>query len=103
MFNSIQDLPAAVRKKLPDSACELYMNAYSRLQEKATANGETDVVKATKEAHEGAMASLRSEFDVDEQGNWYRAAVENDLEQAGAAADDEAAKDTLESSRISTG
>lgn len=89
MYQTIHELPAAVRKKMPEQACELYVAAYNRIREKAIRGGDHDESAIAKEAHDGAMLAVQTEFEVDETGTWQRAPIAEDMDRLGPAARDE--------------
>lgn len=89
MYQTIHELPAVVRKKMPEQACELYVAAFNRIREKALAGGRHDVPEVLQEAHDGAMLAVQSEFEVDGDGHWRRAPIGNEMEHIGPAAEDD--------------
>lgn len=88
MYQTIHELPAAVRKQMPEQACELYLAAFNRLREKALAGGRYDVDEIAQEAHDGAMLAVQTEFEVDEDGNWQRAPIGEAMGDIAAPASD---------------
>lgn len=88
MYQTIYELPAAVRKQMPDQACELYVAAFNRIREKALAGGRYDLTEIAREAHDGAMLTVRTEFEVDDDGHWQRAPIGEAMDDIGQAAED---------------
>ena len=88
MYRTIHELPAGVRKQMPEQACELYVAAYNRIREKAIRGGDRDETEIAREAHDGAMLAVQSEFEVDPDGTWQRAPIAEDMDQLGRAASD---------------
>jgi cation transport regulator ChaB len=88
MYQTIHELPAGVRKQMPEQACELYVAAYNRIRERAIRGGDHDESAIAREAHDGAMLAVQSEFEVDADGRWQRAPISEDMDHLGRAARD---------------
>lgn len=88
MYQTIHELPAEVRDSMPAQACELYVAVYNRLRDKAVRGGEQDESAIAREAHDGAMLAVQSEFKIDPDGEWQRAPIGEDMEHLGRAAGD---------------
>ncbi len=88
MYQTIHELPAEVRNNMPAQACELYVAAYNRIREKAVRSGDRDESTIAREAHDGAMLAVQSEFEIDPDGTWQRAPIAEDMEDLGRAAGD---------------
>lgn len=104
MSMSVDQLPAELRRELPPEACELYVAAYNRIREKAAAGAESgdDERKLDREAHDGAMLAVQTEFERDDRGRWRRAPIGDKMDQIGPAADDEA-RDVISGSQKTRG
>ncbi len=89
MYQTIHELPAEVRNSMPAQACELYVAAYNRLLDKGVrGGGDADESTIAREAHDGAILAVQSEFEIDSDGQWQRAPIGEDMDQLGRAAGD---------------
>ncbi len=62
-YESIDDLPKAVREDLPEHAQQLYMKAYNDAHRD---QGEDDF------AEQAAWDAVTAEYEQDEAGQWHR-------------------------------
>ena len=88
MYQTIHELPAEVRNYMPAQACELYVAVYNRIREKAVRSGDQDKSAIEREAHDGAMLAVRTEFEIAPDGEWQRAPIAEDMDHLGRAAGD---------------
>jgi cation transport regulator ChaB len=85
MYQTIHELPAAVRNGMPEQACELYVAVYNRISDKRTRHGEDDPAAIAQAAHDGAMLAVQSEFEIGDDGEWRRAPIGLEMEHLGKA------------------
>ncbi len=71
LYRTTDELPALLRKTLPEDAQELYVAVFNRTWETLAAGEEKDDVNITARAHLSAQMSVDAEFTRDEQGCWH--------------------------------
>jgi cation transport regulator ChaB len=92
MFQSIRELPAVLRTSLPREAQELYRAAYNRTWEILAAGKGTNQQRMNADAHRAARIAVEYEFSRDEQGNWRRNSVGEDMTRRGTVGSDPTSK-----------
>ena len=85
MYQTIHELPAAVRNGMPEQACELYMAVYNRISDTATRGGDGDRAAIAQAAHDGAMLAVQAEFEIGDDGEWRRAPIGVEMDRLGKA------------------
>lgn len=92
MFQSTRELPAVLRANLPREAQELYRAAYNRTWEILAAGEKTNRRLMSADAHQAARLAVEYEFSRDEQGNWHRNPVGEDMTHRGTVGSDPTSK-----------
>lgn len=79
-YESLDDLPQALRDELPDLAQRSYLSTYRRVWAKCRMGGMEDEDELAHTAHDAAMLALQAEFRKDEQGRWVQAPVASEID-----------------------
>jgi len=88
MFQSIQELPSLIRTILPDEAQEVYRAAFNRTWEKLAAGADDNLLGMTVKSHSAARLAVQYEFTRDDDGNWRRDPVGDEMNRQGRIEDD---------------
>lgn len=79
-YESLDDLPEALRRELPEMAQHTYLATYRIVWERCGTGGMEDEDELAHTAHDAAMLAVQSNFEKDEHGRWVRAPVAAEID-----------------------
>lgn len=75
-YNTVTDLPRAIRDELPEHAQEIYRAAYNlAVEEHRASNPDPDEDELHGMADQAAWMRVQMEYDRDDSGAWRRIAI----------------------------